>query len=361
MDEFSNYLLSGKNHAKLSPESLELMGKQAANMFLDEGIALNDGIAKLAGEYNDVSAEQIKRVVEFANTAVYLAKHDQSKTAGADHSYPQFELADAGRIIQDLSDGARPTVVTKTDVDYSRQAKKEKVSSPQTEEALADLFKVASSEKDFSRESIVHQVMSAKESLIGLKDNIQDRYNTNESFFKQATAEFYDQVKRHILDGGSFGEAYAALKSSIGDQVHSYMEPIVKGLIQEKVASVDELKKQFASAEKIAHRVVNPDHPLLHSFSAMAMAGEELQKLSYALTQVESELEAVQGFIKQAYFTKEALGPLVAGLARAAPSIGRGLSTIGKKIAKDPIGAVNAVGTVKDMIPKKAPVPPSGM
>lgn len=361
MDEFSNYLLSGKNHAKLSPESLEMMGKQAANMFLDHGIALNDGIAKLAGEHQEVSAEQIKRIVEFANTAVYLAKHDQSKTAGAEHSYPQFELADAGRVIQDLSDGARPTVVTKTDVDYSRQAKKEKVSSVQTEEALTELFKVASEEKDYSRETVVNQVMSAKETLIGLMDNLQDRYNQNESLFKEATAEFYDHMKRHILDGGSFGEAYGALKASVGETAYSYMEPIVKGLIHEKIASFEDLKKQFASSEKVAHRIVNPEHPIIHSFSAMAMAGEELQKLSYALTQVGSELDAVQVFIKQAYFTKEALGPLVAGLARAAPSIGRGLTAIGKKVAKDPIGAVNAVGTVKDMIPKKAPVPPSGI
>lgn len=360
MDEFSNYLLSGKNHAKLSPESLEMMGKQAANMFLDQGIALNDGIAKLAAEHKEVSAEQVKRIVEFANTAVYLARHDQSKTAGAEHSYPQFDLADAGRIIQDLSDGARPTVVTKTDIDYSRQSKKEKVSSAQTEEALTELFKVASSEKDYSRESIVHAVMAAKESLISLKDNLQDRYNQHEALFKEATADFYDQMKRHVLDGGSFGEAYAALKAGVGESVHSYMEPIVKGLIQEKVASYQDLKAQFASAEKLAHRVVNPDHPLLHSFSAMSMAGEELQKVSYSLTEIDTELDTVQEFIKKAYFTKEAIGPLAGLAARAGPAIGRGLSTMARKAMKDPIGTVNAVGTVKDMIPKKAPVPPPG-
>ena len=111
-NDLVNYLSSTGQHAKLSPEALEMMGKQAANMFLDTGLSLNEAVVKIASEHHDINVEQLKRVAEFANTAVYLAKHDQSKTAGDSTSYPQFELADPARIVQDMSDGARPTVVT---------------------------------------------------------------------------------------------------------------------------------------------------------------------------------------------------------------------------------------------------------
>mgnify|MGYP003353403588 CR=1 FL=1 len=77
-----------------------------------QGQYRREAVAKLASAVPDMNAEQVKRVCEYANTNVYLALHDKNKTAGAGSSYPQFELADPSRVIQDLSDGAKPTVIT---------------------------------------------------------------------------------------------------------------------------------------------------------------------------------------------------------------------------------------------------------
>jgi hypothetical protein len=376
MNEFENYLLSGKNHAKLSAEALELMGKQAANLYLDEGIPLNDGIARIAGEHPDISAEQIKRIVEFANTAVYLAKHDQNKNAGREYSYPQFELADAGRIIQDLSDGARPTIVTKTDIDYARQAKKEKLSSPELESALIGLFKTSSGEseeKDYSPDTVVHELMAAKDLLVGLRDNIGDLYNQHEGLFKEAASDFYNNVKTYLLDGGSFGEVVAALGTVANDDdLKLHLEPVVARLIREKVASVQELKKQYSEVEKIAHRTVDPEHPIILSYSAMVLAGEELQKTAAALEEVGTELNTLNGFIKEAYFTKESLAPLVAAASRALPAIGRFAAGAGRGLlGQIGRGALNefknnpisTISTAKSLLPQRrqAPTPPAQM
>lgn len=352
MDELSTYLLNGKSHASISPESLELMGKKAATAFLSDGVELDDSIAKLAGEYQDISPEQIKRVVEFANTAVYLAKHDQAKTAGADHSYPQFKLADAGRILQDLSDGARPTVVTNTDVDYSREAQKPKLSSAPLEAALAELFKTASSEEDYSTETIVHQLLSTKEMLTNLRDNLQDQYNQNESLFKEASAEFYDQAKRHLLDGGSYGDVVMAAKASgVEDEtMNEVLLPIVKSLLKEKVAGVTALRD-------MAGREIDPDNILTRSFGATVMSGQEMQVLSTALQDVHQELEQVQDFIKKAYFSKEAF---LGAVAKAGSSLLKG----GVAAAKaHPISTAMDVGhAASGMLGKKQPppVPPMG-
>jgi len=365
MDDFTNYLMSGKSHAKLSPEMLEMMGKEAATMFLKDSIPLNEGISKLAAQHDSISPEQVKRVVEFANTAVYLAKHDQSKASGSEHSYPQFDLADAGRVIQDLSDGARSTVVTETDIDYNRQIKKTKVSSPETERALSELFKVAEVEKEYSKETIVHEVMSAKETLSSLRDNLMDRYNQHEALFKEAAAEFYDVLKRQILDGGSFGEAYAATETITGDETKKLLEPVVQRLIQEKVASVSQLKKQLAEGEKFAHSLVDTSHPLIQSYSAMIMSGEELRSTIVALDEVQDELKDVNDFIKNAF------APAVMAAGRGLLAAGSGLlraKTLGGSIARGAVGEmrknpVSTVANVAAMVPKKqpAPVPPTNV
>lgn len=307
MSELSDYVLSGKNHAKISPESLEMMGKQAANMFLEEGIALNDSIAKLAGEHADISAEQVKRIAEFANTNVYLAKHDQNKASGSEHSYPQYDLADPGRIIQDLSDGARPTIVTKTDIDYSRSAKKVKVSSAKDEALFEAMFKGASAEeKDYSSETIATDVLNAKHMLVGLKDNISSLYTQHESLFKEAAADFYVSVKEHVLEGGSLGDVVGAL-SNVTDlpAVKQHIAPIVTRLISEKVASVDDLTLQMKTA-KAAHRETDADHPIVKTYSAMVMAGTELQKQAAALSDVNENLEKINKHLKDTFLTPKA-------------------------------------------------------
>lgn len=363
MDEFTSYLLSGKSHAKISPESLELMGKEAASIYLKEGVPLNTSIAKIASEHDNISTEQIKRIVEFANTAVYLAKHDQDKTAGAESSYPQFDLADSSQVLKDLSIQARPEIRTSTDIDYDRSVVKLKISSAKTEAALEELFKSANGdEKDYSKETIVHEVMSAKETLTSMRDNLVDRFNQQESLFKEATAEFYDNLKRHLLEGGSFGEAYAAVKSIVGEDSNSILEPFVGRLIQEKVSSVSQLKKQLAEGEKFAG-VVDSSHPMVQSLSAMVLSGEDLRSTSLALDEVGSELDDVNAFIKNAF--APAVMAAGRGLATAASGLLRS-KTVGGSLARGALGEmrknpVSTAATVASMIPKKqpAPVPPT--
>ncbi len=362
MDELSNYLLSGKSHANISPEALELMGKKAATSYLADGVGLNDAIAKLAADYSNISPEQVKRVVEFANTAVYLAKHDQSKTAGADHSYPQFELADAGRIIQDLSDGARPTVMTQTDLDYTREAQKPKLASAPMDAALEDMFKTASAEdSDFSEETVAQQLLDTKEMLNNLRHNLQDRFNQNQSLFKEATAEFYVHSKQHMLEGGSLADIYSAAASTGTSENHvrQVMGAVVERLLSDKVASAKTLKADMSQLSKIAHRDVNPDHDLVKSFAAAMMASNEIQVLSNSIDEVNEESARVQDFIKNAYFSKEAFAGLVAGAGRMASSVMKGKNMLGsvargavKSLKSDPIGTI---GTAKSLMPQKQP------
>lgn len=312
-DELTNYLMNGSRHASLSAESLELMGKQAANRFLNEGLALNETIAKLAAEHQDINGEQVKRIVEFANNAVYLAKHDQSKTAGAESSYPQFELADASRIIQEMSDGARPTVTTPVDVEYSKLPQKAKTASVHVSsikdtvvETMFGIKKAASVE--VTKDQVVQQVMDTKHELDAMRDTLMHDGERLDMALKEAQAGYYAQVKNHLLEGNSFSDVLIAAQSSGADKakIAEAMRPIVERLITEKVASPLRLKIMTEQLEKVAHRVVNEKHPLVSEFSSMLALEAEINKVAMSLEDVNAQLGRVQGFIKEQFLAGSA-------------------------------------------------------
>lgn len=305
MDELTQYLLSDrKQHSRIAPETLELMGKQAANMFLDEGVSLNEGVAKLAGAHPDINAEQVKRVVEFANQAAYLGLHDKAKTAGAKESYPQFELADAGRVIQDLSDGARPTRVTQVDVDYGRQPTKvASVASVTADNLLADLFQVKQAQALVvdSRGSAISDMVRVKEDLVSLRDHLTHSASQMDVMWKEAQEDFYEGVRRHLLDGGSFADVVAAARipGVPQEKIASALQPFVVRLITDKVASPQALRGQVEGFDKVAHRIINQQHPFVTSFRAVLSLDQEIEKVAVGLEDIEVELGRVNAFLKE--------------------------------------------------------------
>jgi hypothetical protein len=306
--ELLNLLTQDKSHASISPESLELMGKQAANMYLDEGVALNEAVVKIASEHSDINQEQLSRICEFANTSVYLAKHDQAKTAGAEHSYPQFQLADPARVIQDMTDGARPTVVTQTDVAYGKHPNRSLGISPEAAEAILEgLFGVHEAEKhsslDYTRDSALGEIMDAKHNLQDLRSSLQSSAQQLDGMHKQASDEYYDTVKRHLLDGGSFADVVVAGTSSglSYEKYASAIQPFVTQLLREKVASAAELSNDMDGLEKVAHRIINEQHPLVASFRAYIGLDYEIEKIATGLVDVEKELKNVDSFIRETF------------------------------------------------------------
>lgn len=301
--------LQGGSHSSISPEMLEAMGKEAANKFLGRNIPLNEAISKIAGSYPDISHEQVKRVCEFANTSVYLARHDQAKTAGAGSSYPQFDLADPARVIHDLNDGARPTSSTPTDVAYSRQASKsvEKTASADAEVAFNDLFLGGAKEvTTHTKESAVEDVFALKESLVSTKDHLKAKGQELDSMFKEASEEYYELAKRHLIGGGSFTDLLSAAQSISAptEKIAEVITQFTERLMAEKIASASTLKAACNDLEKVAHRVVNEKHQFVTTFGALVDLDQQIEKVAVALKDIDSPLAEVKAFIKENFHAR---------------------------------------------------------
>jgi len=311
-DDLSRFLTSGGGrHASLTPERLELMGKEAATLLVEKGVPLNESISKLAGAEADINAEQVKRVVEFANTAAYLAMHDKNKMAGEESSYPQFELADTNRILGDLSDGSRPTQITQTDLSYGRAPEKRKISSPKLEAALEELFLgPAGTEKraslDFTPETVTDHIMTTKQNLVSMRSHLESSGEQLDLLRKEADAEYYDAVKRHLLDGGSFVDVVRGAAEVFDDYdlMKEAMVPYVARLFKEKVAQPEALFHQLQSLEKVAHREVHKDHPFVAGLGAIVALDEEITKVASALGEVDASLARVKTAIREEFLAR---------------------------------------------------------
>jgi hypothetical protein len=118
---------------------------------------------------------------------------------------------------------------------------------------------------------------------------------------KTAKVEYYQQVKNHILNEGSIADVVIAARSTGLDSEKrgSVLKPVVEQLIREKVASPERLKVHASSLEKVAHRVVNDQHPLVKLAASVAFTQDEAVKLSHAIDEVESQMSKINSFLKE--------------------------------------------------------------
>jgi hypothetical protein len=116
MDDTS-FPLDRQTYAKLSPEELESLGKQAAVAYFSSDISLNDAIVKIARQHPSISSHQIKRIAEYANQETFSRLFsDNEKTAGDKNI--EFPVADPGAILQTLNIQAEPDVASLPDSDF---------------------------------------------------------------------------------------------------------------------------------------------------------------------------------------------------------------------------------------------------
>lgn len=117
MHDMSLGLTRQTTYAKLSPEELESMGKQAAVAYLSKTAdSLNDAVIKVARQHPSISTHQIKRIAEFANTETFSRLFSDNEKYASDKNI-EFPVADPGDILHELDNGARPSFVESSD-DY---------------------------------------------------------------------------------------------------------------------------------------------------------------------------------------------------------------------------------------------------
>lgn len=296
-------LLQQSSARAVSGEELETYGKHAASLYgRGECPTLNSAVVetiKSAG----LAPEQVRRVVEFTNTAAFLSEFKKEGTA---NKYVSFDGGPASfnDIIQDLNDGGGGTVFDRGTLDYSHVPGVKTASAggmqktasaiSRADELLAEAFSVGTTAPPLPFANPMADVFELKDKLASARDAHTSEISELEVDLMCVTEELYHHVKQAALQGGeSLGtvvNAWDAALSPDPELVKAAFAIIGPRLVSDAVFTWDTLG---SSLEKVAgaHQVVNQEHPTIAAFSAYA---DIVTKLAHVRASRDAILDGVE-------------------------------------------------------------------
>lgn len=303
MDPFSQLLTSSSGPA-VSPEMLEMIGKKAAELFLRQGVPLNDGISRLIAEHSELGNEHVKRVVEFANNFAFQELFEKSPDKNV-----HFDVADPGVVIRDSKDGGSPAHDGKTMASTKDYLAPPSADKGEGADDLAHLFagnagagpemqaKLASAKVDHSQHA--NPVEDVYDQHVRLQAAQSELELSNERFdllLKQASEELYQVIKNEILDpyGAGMGGVIKVLEKVASFDPTDVLRPMTERLLREGVGPM----ALAHSLEKRAGAVINQAHPLVMTWAGLEKIAYDKRKTEMALEEISRSLEKTSAFLR---------------------------------------------------------------
>lgn len=346
-------------------EELEVLGKKASALYHCGGVGLNDAVVETVKRAG-LSPEQVKRVVEFANTDAYLKEFEKR---GSTHKYIAFEggPANPSEVLKALNSGAGGTVFDDGSGDYSA-GPMQKSSAALLDRNRAVMHKLAgaiqpqsvvdrafeemwqSNDPPLPYAEPLQDSIAMKEKLAAVDDELRDGLNSAELLYAQVVDDLYSEVKQAAAGGTPLGHVIQAWQQVVPGTgfVKAAFTLIGPRLVQEGVLS--SLEALGSSLEKTASArlAVNMEHPLISTFGTYCEVLEKLAHLREARKEVTRGLHYINSFLKEA-----GAGGAIGKVWRGAGSLGETLAPYVGKAGKAVAG--ETAGNVAQMAAKVAP------
>jgi hypothetical protein len=267
---------------------VDTWSKAAAKEYLTAGTALNTSIEKIASEHG-LNRDQVNRVVEAANTEVYVQMFNQSPD-----KYIQFDSADSEKIAEKLFGVEKTSQFPDDDYQDAPIARILQEEYP--------MEKVAEVETNTTNTDSLHEYykLAALESRLGQSmDEVEMHYQNDVSVLAS-------MIKQAVLGGASFGDIQKALFTV-------YDDPVVKiniNEMQEKLAAEFYPRKLNMTINEVG--TVNMENSIVKQAGLLLKHAQEFKSLKSKHAEAHSELI---GHLK----TSEKLGLTGAAKLASAP------------------------------------------
>ena len=293
-----------QEHAKAhSGESLEVLGKHAAAGWGDGRYStLTEAVTSIVKEAQ-LSPEQVKRVVEFANTAAFL---QEFRKEGAAHHVVEFPggPANVSDILKDLNSGGGGTVFDRGTLDYNDapHSSTTKTSSDEVEEAFLEMFGVKEAEAEEPFANPYGPIIDLHDKLAGAADQLLSDVSEFEIAYAELGDRVYHQVKQASLEGVPLGQIMQAWETvaPAEEYVKVAFMLMTPRLLREGV--FHEADQMISSIDKVASQgsTVNPEHPLVTEFGDFCVVLQKLAELRELRNDVVKNRNGLAGILKQA-------------------------------------------------------------
>ena len=328
MNDLPSFLLSRQQQAKpVSGMELETFGKHAASLYSSGRCPTVAEAIMATIKTAALSPEQVKRVVELANTEAYLNETRKH----ASHRYVELQggPANPADILRDLNDGGEPIQRDKTAMDYRlpppdvhelERLNRQRLGAP---DILEEAFKTSGAR--YPNDDPYIDSLRHLQKLSGLHDQLVSELSHLEAQLIGDKEELYQQVKEAAQSGLCLGDVLYALSfteqpADMAKVAFSYITPrLVQDGVHRSALSVAESLSGFTKRAGL----VNREHPLLSSYESMCNTLYKLAQTRVAAERIQGEVEAMTLFLHRA-ISKEA------GLAKSVgKEVGELLGVVG--------------------------------
>lgn len=299
-------LLTQPSGSNVAPETLEMLGRQASQMFQSQGVPLNQAVSQVLANHPELSNEHIKRIVEFANTVTF----QEMFTNSADKNV-HFDVADPGVILRDLKDGGSPAHDGKTLANADYRQTPSSGPNGEVESALTQQFlgqhtpnvdgqmKVASAHVDHEMHANpVDDAWDTRTRLLASREKLVESYESMDLMRKQAHEDLFNQIKLQVMDpdGAGLGGVLSVLEKVAEQEILEVLLPPMIERLKDQGFQSDYLNR---SLEKRAGAVVNLEHPIIVALDAMLKLASEQVTCGRAIADIDKHITDVEAVFKK--------------------------------------------------------------
>ena len=322
---------------------LESMGKQAAEAWsaglhpsIHEAVVTTVKCAQL-------SPEQVKRVVEFANQTAFLAAH---KKEGSNHKYIDFGPegpANPSEVLQELNSGGGGTVFDSGSNPYQIEPT-QAVSSISEREMLDALFPKTASE-GYAEADPLQDSMDLYQKLAGLADRTGSAINSLERICDETHEALFNEVKQATLHGYSLADVV-----SIWEQVDpsgEYVKVAFASMLEPLLESGVFLLPDQVTASLLKQAQVgtpDPSTPIVTNFKAYCEVVDKLAEERSNHAQYVEGAATLQAFLRKEAASGGVLHKGIELVRKGGQHAQRGGEAAGKFLLGDSKGAKH-IGT----------------
>lgn len=310
----------------LSGEELETFGKHASSKYLCGACcSLTEAVVETVKSAG-LSPEQVRRVVEFANTDAFLKEF---KKEGSSTKYVTFDggPADFSEVLKDLNDGGGGSVFDRGIADYSHAPSVVKTSAARSlegsrgalektagvelsprknraDEVLEAAFAIDKQAEALPYARPLQDVEDLQDKLATARDNATAEMSALETTLVGVTEDLYHEVKQASLAGTPLGHVVQAWHQVLDpgpSLVKSAFAEIGPRLVEEGV--VRNWDTLGSSLEKTAgsRALANENSPIIRAFAAYGDTIVKLAHLRSAREEYIGGLDRLGGFTRQVH------------------------------------------------------------
>ena len=345
------------NARPVSGEHLEVLGKKAAALWsTGSAPSLNEAVVETV-KHAGLSPEQVRRVIEFANTDAYLTefKKEGSHRVVNFHGGP----ANPSDILKDLNDGGGGSVFDRGTSDYRQPPRVKTASVDGAEEALEQIFIEKSASAEYPEVNPLGDVLDLKDKLAASYDNMTYEISSLESAYSDLADRVYGGMKQAALSGRTLGEIVQvwSVAAPSPEHIKVAFQLFTPRLLREGVfGSSEELSD---SIEKVGHvRIPNPNHPMVTDFQEYCETLSKLAELRAAREDVKEGLGQLIAFLKHGNAPAASAVGLAGKITGAARGAAAPVGKAGRVVAEKLIGqgeTANMVGSALETATKYSP------